>query len=94
MSIYIYIYKNNSWSIVSAMCDLIKILILQIQNEVNIYIYSNKGFFFFFFFVLIKLFILLKNNFCMQNLIYFLSLHLFRADTGLTDIFGADTRTI
>jgi hypothetical protein len=80
MSIYIYIYKNNSWSIVSAMCDLIKILILQIQNEVNIYIYSNKGFFFFFF--------------CMQNLIYFLSLHLFRADTGLTDIFGADTRTI
>jgi hypothetical protein len=27
----------------------------------------------------------------MQNLIYFLSLHSFRADTRLTDIFGAGT---
>jgi hypothetical protein len=80
MSIYIYIYKNNSWSIVSAMCDLIKILILQIQNEVNIYIYSNKGFFFFFFFF--------------KYLIYFFLNHNFIDDTGLTDIFGADTRTI
>jgi hypothetical protein len=30
----------------------------------------------------------------MQNLIYFLSLHWFRADPQLTNIFGVDTLTI